>query len=528
MKDPSREPFNFGRDVFDRWARVAPARPALYLIRDAAHADIVGYGELARASDGLAARLAAAGITPGTRVLVVLGKAPEFWVTLLALNKLGAVPMPGTTQLRPADIRYRLEAAACRAAIVLPGIARTLTDPFFDQQLTFRFVTGGDEPAPAGWTPLDAWAPASGPPDGPVTSAGDPALIYFTSGTTGHPKMVVHTQAYTRAHRLTASYWLGLQEGMLHWNFSDTGWAKAAWSSVFAPWNVGATVVVDPLTGKFQPRAFLELLAGHPVESLCAAPTVYRFLVQEDLGRYRFPALRSAVSAGEPLNPEVIETFRRHTGLTVRDGYGQTETVVLVANPPGAPVKPGSMGKPAPGWTVAVIDEDGRELPPGEEGEVAVRVDHGRPEGLFAEYAADPEGTRRRFRGPWYLTGDRAQVDEDGYFWFVGRADDVIISAGYRIGPFEVESALLEHPAVAESAVVAHPDPLRGSVVKAFVVLAPGWRPGAELAAELQTHVRAITAPYKYPRLIEFVEELPKTISGKIRRVELRERGPQG
>jgi acyl-coenzyme A synthetase/AMP-(fatty) acid ligase len=513
--------WNFGRDVMDRWAAERPDAAALYVVAPDGSARTVSFRAFSETTGRLAGRLRAAGLRPGDRVLVVLGKDPGFWSAMVALIKLGVVPMPGTTQLTAKDLQYRLEAAEATGMIALAEVAARVSEEVAGR-LRLRWTVGG--PPPAGWVAADLW-PAEGPIDpGHPTDETDPCLIYFTSGTTGYPKMVLHQQSYPRGHRITGVEWIGLQPGDLHWNLSDTGWAKAAWSSLFGPWMAGATILVDPLVGKFEARPMLDLLAAHPVTSLCAAPTVYRLVVQEDLAQWRFPHLRSAVGAGEPLNPEVIEAFRRGTGLTIRDGYGQTETVLLVGNRPGMPVKPGAMGVPAPGFDVDVIDEEGQRMPPGREGDIAVWVGDGRPEGLFVEYWKDPAETARRHRGGWYLTGDRAVRDEDGYLWFVGRADDVIISAGYRIGPFEVESALVEHPAVVEAAVVSSPDPVRGAIVKAFVVLRPDVSPSAELVRDLQEHVRRVTAPYKYPRAIEFVSDLPKTISGKIRRVELRER----
>jgi acyl-coenzyme A synthetase/AMP-(fatty) acid ligase len=359
-----------------------------------------------------------------------------------------------------------------------------------------------------------------------ATRCDDPAIIYFTSGTTGGPKMVLHTQAsYPLAHVITGKYWLDLRPDDLHWNLSDTGWAKAAYSNLFGPWHMGAAVFIQHSTGRFDPQETLHLLEQYGITTFYAPPTAYRMMVLERLPQYDLSKLRHCVGAGEPLNPEVIEAWKAGTGLTIYDGYGQTETVILVANYPCLEVKPGSMGKPLPGFDVAIIDADsGQELPPGQEGALAVRVKPKRPVGLFREYWKNPEATRESFCGDWYITGDRGWWDDGGYFWFVGRADDVIISAGYRIGPFEVESALIEHDAVVESAVVASPDEMRGTVVKAFVVLAPGYQASQALAAELQEHVKRLTAPYKYPREIEFVNELPKTISGKIRRVELRQR----
>jgi acetyl-CoA synthetase/medium-chain acyl-CoA synthetase len=358
-----------------------------------------------------------------------------------------------------------------------------------------------------------------------ATRADEPMMIYFTSGTVGYPKMVLHTHvSYPIGHVITGKYWLDLKPTDLHWNLSDTGWAKAAYSNLFGPWIMGAAMFTFDGRGRFDARQTLALLERYPISTFCAPPTAYRLLVLEDLGRYRLTSLRHCTGAGEPLNPEVIEAWQRGTGQTIRDGYGQTETVILVANFPPLPVKPGSMGKPSPGFTVAVIDDEGCEVPSGTEGDIAVKLTPTRPVGLFKEYWRNSEATRICRRGDWYITGDRAIQDEEGYLWFVGRADDVIISAGYRIGPFEVESALIEHPSVAEAAVVASPDRIRGEIVKAFVILAPGHHPSEQLVSDLQEHVKRVTAPYKYPREIEFTAELPKTISGKIRRVELRQR----
>jgi acetyl-CoA synthetase/medium-chain acyl-CoA synthetase len=337
--------------------------------------------------------------------------------------------------------------------------------------------------------------------------------------------MVLHTHAsYPLGHVITGKFWLDLGQHDLHWNLSDTGWAKAAWSCLFGPWNMGAAVFMYRQYGKPDADRILSQFREHRVTSFCGPPTIYRMLVQADLRRYDYRSLRSCVAAGEPLNPEVIDAWKRATGLTIRDGYGQTETVVLAANFPGVEVRPGSMGKSSPGFTVDVIGDDAQPAAAGVEGDIAVKVAPDRPVGIFQEYWNDSEATAARFRGGWYITGDRAYRDRDGFLWFVGRADDVIISAAYRIGPFEVESALVEHPAVVEAAVVGKPDPERGEIVKAFVILAPGFIGSDELTVTLQNHVKSVTAPYKYPREIEYVDDLPKTVSGKIRRVELRER----
>jgi acetyl-CoA synthetase/medium-chain acyl-CoA synthetase len=356
-----------------------------------------------------------------------------------------------------------------------------------------------------------------------------PALIYFTSGTTGPPKMVLHTQtSYPLAHLITGRYWLDLRQGDLHWNLSDTGWAKAAWSSLFGPWNMGAAVFTYHGKGRFDPLLTLEILKRYPVTTFCGPPTSYRMMVKEGYDRIGFRTLRHFASAGEPLNPEVIELWREKTGVAIYDGYGQTETVNVIANLRCLPIRPGSMGVPVPGFEADVVDEGGEPVRPDEEGDIALKVRPVRPLGLFKEYLGNPEATAGAYRGDWYITGDRAVRDKDGYFWFVGRADDVIISSGYRIGPFEIESVLIEHPAVEESAVVASPDEVRGEVVKAFVVLTEGHAPSEALVKELQDFVKEHTAPYKYPRKVEFVRELPKTISGKIKRKELKLReGPQ-
>ncbi len=325
-------------------------------------------------------------------------------------------------------------------------------------------------------------------------------MIYFTSGTVGYPKMVLHSHAsYPIGHTITGKYWLDLRPSDLHWNLSETGWAKAAWSNLFGPWNMGASIFTYDGRGKFSARETLEFLQRYPITTFCAPPTVYRMLVLEDLSAYRFAQLRHCTGAGEPLNPEVIATWRSATGLTIHDGYGQTESVLLCGNFPCMPVKPGSMGKPSPGFDLAVIGDDGQPLGPDREGDIGVKIAPERPLGLFQEYWRNPEATAGAIRGDWYITGDRAMTDEDGYFWFVGRADDVILSAGYRIGPFEVESALVEHPAVAETAVVASPDELRGEVVKAFVVLVPSQAASDSLVTELQEHVKSSDRALQVP-----------------------------
>jgi acyl-coenzyme A synthetase/AMP-(fatty) acid ligase len=527
------EVYNYARDVVDDWAAKEPGKLALLAVGpDGGDPRRYSFADLAASSNRAANFLAARGLRKGDRVFVMLPRIPEWYDVVLGCIKLGAVPMPGTTLLTARDIAYRLERAGATAAVTdAEGVSKVdvAAEPLGLEPLERLWV--GDPEAgdavPQGWS---SWVSgleeaSERPPDVEPTRADDPLLIYFTSGTVAYPKMVLHTQASLGiGHQITARFWQDLKPTDLHWTLSDFGWAKAAWGKLFGQWALGAANFLWDLRGKPDFDLMLRLIGRHGVSTFCAPPTVYRGLVQLDLSAYDWSGLRHCVSAGEPLNPEVIKIWRDATGLTIYDGYGQTETVNLLANYRCMPVRPGSMGKPTPGFDVCVVDDDGNVLGPREEGHVAVRVKPDRPVGLFREYWRDPEATAGAFRGDWYYTGDRAEVDEDGYFWFVGRSDDVIISSAYRIGPFEVESALVEHAAVAEAAVVGKPDPDRGQIVKAFVILAPGHAGSQALVVELQDHCKRVSAPYKYPREIEFVDELPKTISGKIRRVELRDR----
>ena len=536
--------FNFGRDVVDRWAQ-SPDRPAL-LWRDASGAERrLSYAEISGMARRAAHLFRSLGVAAGEPVIVMLPRVPEWQAVIVGLLEIGALVVPSSTQLRPKDVLYRATHSGA-VAIVASQECVDAVDAVRGELATVKHFLAWQARGhtTAGWTDLSE-SLASSPDDasaGRPTRASDPALVYYTSGTTGPPKAVLHDHAYTWTQRYTSRFWHGVREGERLWTTSDTGWAKAAYGVIFGPWSEGAEVVL--YHGRFEPKAELAFLSEIAPHVFCAPPTEFRLLVKEDLSQLAVPRLRECLSAGEPLNPEVIRSWREATGITIRDGYGQTETILLVANYPGQPVRPGAMGLPMPGFRVEVIDERGDAMPAGEVGDIAVL---GHPPGLSREYWKDPEATARARRpakladaqraegerrwapakgerGEWYLTGDRAWRDEDGYFWFVGRDDDVIISAGYRIGPFEVESALIEHPAVLESAAVAAPDPDRGSVVKAFVVLRDGFTASDALARELQDHVKRVTAPYKYPRAIEFAKELPKTVSGKIRRVELRQR----
>jgi acyl-coenzyme A synthetase/AMP-(fatty) acid ligase len=516
--------FNFGFDVVDAWAAAAPEHLALRWVGPDVER-ILTYSQLADRSGRFAQALAGLGMSRGARVLVILPRVPEWWETLIGLLKAGAVAIPGTTLLTPKDLAYRIGVADV-SAVITDAEGAEKFDAIAHQVSGLKHRILVDKSARPHWHSYEGLLSAQAKPlERIATRRADPALVYFTSGTTGMPKMVLHTHAsYGIGHQITGRFWLDLRPDDLHWNVSDTGWAKAAWSSLFGPLGCGASLFVHHAHGKFQPADVLDYLSRYPITTLCAAPTIYRWLVKLDLKPFRPAALRHCVAAGEPLNPEVINVWKEATGLTIRDGYGQTETVLLCGNFPGVNVKPGSMGLPSPGFDLAAIDEEGRRKPIGEDGDLALRIEPDRPLGLFQEYWRDPQATANAFRQGWYRTGDCGHVDGDGYFWFASRADDVINSSAYRIGPFEVESALVEHAAVVEAAVVGKPDPERGEIVKAFVVLAQGHVASDELKHLLQEHVKRTTAPYKYPREIEFVEELPKTVSGKIRRVELRNR----
>lgn len=519
------EHFNFALDVMDRHARERPAATALVAVSQDGAVARHSFADLKAASDRFAAALLALGVARGERAFLMVPRIPEVYAALLGMHKAGVLPMPAPVSLRPADCAYRIGRAGATVAVVHREQVEVIEAIRAEcPSLRHLVVVGGEAPGWLEFESLCAQAPAFDAAALPPTRADDPLLIYFTSGTTKHPKMVLHRHSYALGHTLTARFWLDLGPDDVHWTLSDTGWAKFAWGKLYGPWNVGAAVVLYHAPARFDAATHLRLIGELGVTTFCAPPTAWRMIILEDLARYDLKSLRHCTAAGEPLNPEVIRAWQAATGLTIYDGYGQTETVNLIGNYPCVPVRPGSMGKPVPGITVDIVDDDGRPLGPNAEGNIAVRVKPDYPAGLCDGYHEDPEATAAAWVGDWYFTADRGYKDEDGYFWFVGRSDDVIKASGYRIGPFEVESALQSHPAVAESAVVGVPDELRGTIVKAFVVLAPGHAPSEMLVHELQEHVKRETAPYKYPRAVEFVPELPKTVSGKIRRVELRAR----
>jgi acetyl-CoA synthetase len=512
---PRPEHFNFATDWFDAvLAAEHPNQVALRIVDNDGDPQGVAYtfGELSVRSDRLAGWLRSHGVARGEHVLVLLGNQVELWETTLAAMKLGAVIIPATTMLAPADLRDRIDRGDVGAVVARSDI----TDRFEDVPGSFlRVAVGG---AVEGWlrysdtdTSLDPFSP-----DGP-TGAEDPLLLYFTSGTTALPKLVEHTHTSYPVGHLSTMYWIGLQPGDVHLNVSSPGWAKHAWSCVFAPWIAGATIVVFNYE-RFDAAALLDVLRDTAVTTFCAPPTVWRMLIQQDLTQWS-TSLRELVGAGEPLNPEVIEHVRRAWGLTIRDGFGQTETSLQVGNPPGQPIKLGSMGRAMPGFDIELIDPVTGEG--ADEGEICVRCEPQRPVGLMVGYRGDDERNADAFAGGRYHTGDVASRDTDGYITYIGRTDDVFKSSDYRISPFELESVLISHPAVAEAAVVPSPDEVRLAVPKAFVALVQGRRPSPELARDILRHCRENLAPYKRIRRIEFAD-LPKTISGKIRRVELR------
>jgi len=520
------ERFNYARDVVDALSAREPERLALLAVDQAGlNPRSFSFRDLTRLSNRAANFLSSQGVNRGDRVFVMLPRVPEWHVLVLGCIKLGAVPMPGTSLLTGRDIAYRISRAEAVAAVTDEEGAPKVDEARASCEALRTCIS--IDGAGAGWI---SWTEgleraSDAPPDAVPTGSDDPLILYFTSGTTGHPKMVLHTQAsYGIGHEITARFWQDLHPGDLHWTLTDMGWAKAAWGKLFGQWRMGAGVFLWDVRGRMDLERALALIGEHGITTFCAPPTVFRAAVVGDLTVHDWGRLRHVVAAGEPLNPEVIRVWRDATGLTIHDGYGQTETVNLVANVRCLPVREGSMGRPTPGFDVRVVDDDGTPLGPGETGHIGVRVAPERPVGLFREYWRDPDATANSLRGDFYDTGDTAYTDEQGYLWFVGRADDVITSSAYRIGPFEVESALVEHRAVAEAAVVGKPDPLRGEIVKAFVALKPGYEPSEELARDIQDFVKRVTAPYKYPREVEFVDELPKTVSGKIRRVELRQR----
>ncbi|KNZ69988.1 AMP-dependent synthetase and ligase [Thermincola ferriacetica] len=520
------ENFNFAYDIIDEYAKTEPSQMALVWCDDKGNERFFTFADLKYWSDKTANFFASEGIEKGDKVMFILRRRYEFYFCALALAKIGAVYIPATFQLTAKDIAYRNNAANIKMIVA------------YNQRDIIEHVEGAMEQSPTleklvlvdgrreGWLNFEEevarasekWERPTGEND---TQNDDLMIIYFTSGTTSLPKMAAHTFTYPLGHIVTAKYWQRVEDGGLHLTVADSGWAKFGWGKMYGQWICGAVQFVYDMN-KFVPKTLLEKMEKYRLTTFCAPPTVYRFLLQENLKNYDLTSIKHCSTAGEPLNPEVYERFYRETGLRIFDGFGQSETTVLVANFEWFETRPGSMGKPNPAYDIDIVDEEGNSCPAGVEGELVIKCDSGRPVGLFKGYYGDEEANAKAWRHNMYHTGDVVYKDEDGYFWFVGRNDDVIKASGYRISPFEVESALIEHPAVVECAVTGAPDSIRGIVVKATVVLAKGCEPSDELKKELQEHVKKVTAPYKYPRIIEFVEELPKTISGKIRRAQIR------
>lgn len=526
------ENFNFGYDVLDAWAAEAPDKVAMCWTNDhGKHIDFT-YADLKDKTDRTASYFQSLGIGKGDKVLLILKRRYEFWYSIIALHKLGAVVIPATHLLTGKDIVYRCHEADIKA-IVCVG-EKVVLDHVKDAKPncpTLEHVISIGPEIPDGFCDFTAGIENAAPFVKPavVNSNSDVMLIFFTSGTTGEPKMVAHDFLYPLGHIVTGSYWHNLHEKSLHLTVADTGWGKAVWGKLYGQMIAGATIFVYDHE-KFTPADMLKMIQDYKITSFCAPPTIFRFMIQEDITKYDLSSLKWCCIAGEALNPSVYEEFYKLTGVKLREGFGQTETTCTVLTTPWMEPKPGSMGRPNPAYNVTIIKDDGTPAEVGERGEIVVLADpNNKPCGLFKGYLKDEKKTYDAWHDGIYHTGDEAWRDEDGYFWFVGRNDDVIKSSGYRIGPFEVESALVSHPAVVECAITAVSDPIRGQVVKATVVLAPAYKDkaGDALIKELQDYVKKETAPYKYPRVMEFVDELPKTISGKIRRVEIRNKDKQ-
>ncbi|XP_076997736.1 acyl-coenzyme A synthetase ACSM3, mitochondrial isoform X2 [Tamandua tetradactyla] len=499
------EYFNFAADVLDQWTKKEkagerPSNPAFWWINGNGEEVRWSFEELGSLSRKFANILTeACDLQRGDRVIAILPRIPEWWLANVACLRTGTVFIPGTTQLTQKDILYRLQSSKAKCIITNEVLAPAV-DAIAPKCENLHSKLIVSQNPREGWENLkEMMKHASDNHTCVKTKHNETMAIYFTSGTSGSPKMTEHTHSsFGLGLSINGRFWLDLTSSDIMWNTSDTGWAKSTWSSVFSPWTQGTCVFAHYLP-RFEPTSILQTLSKFPITVFCSAPTAYRMLVQTDMTSYKFKSLKHCVSAGEPITPEVSEQWRNRTGLDIYEGYGQTETI---------------------------LDVNGNVLPPGQEGDIGIRVLPNRPFGLFTRYVDDPSKTASTLRGNFYITGDRGYMDEDGYFWFVARSDDIILSSGYRIGPFEVESALMEHPAVSESAVVSSPDPIRGEVVKAFIVLNPGYKSHdkEQLKKEIQEHVKKTTAPYKYPRKVEFIQELPKTISGKIKRNELRKK----
>jgi acetyl-CoA synthetase len=520
--------FNFAYDVVDEWARIEPNKKALLWTNETGEVRQYTFADIKRESDKTASFFLQLGIKRGDMVMLILKRRYQFWYAITALHKIGAVVIPATHLLTEDDIIYRCNAADIRAIVAVgDDIVLDHVKKAVPKCPTVKNLISTGPVVPEGWDDFNKGieeAPAFVRP-AHVNTNSDTSLMYFTSGTSGEPKMVAHDFLYPLGHIITAKYWHNLNENSLHFTLADTGWGKAVWGKYYGQWIVGANVFVYDFE-KFKPVDVLEMIHKFHITSFCAPPTVYRFLIREDVKAYDLSSLKYCTNAGEALNPNVFDKWYELTGIKLHEAFGQTETTATVGTYPWVEPRPGSMGKANPGYDIDLITNDGRWAEEGEQGEIVIRTHGKKPVGLFKEYYRDPELTKEHYHDGIYHTGDIAWRDEDGYFWFIGRIDDVIKSSGYRIGPFEVESAIMKHPAVVECAVTGVPDDVRGMVVKATIVLSKEYKgkESPELIKDIQDFVKHTTAPYKYPRVVEFVDELPKTISGKIRRVEIRDR----
>jgi len=517
------ERFNFAYDIVDEYARISPEKPAMVWTNVEGEERRFTFRDMSEKSNQVANYFRTLGLKKGDPVMLVMKRRYEYWFCALALMKLGCVIIPATAQLAKKDVVYRCEAASIRAIVTvyLDEVCHHMEEALPECSTLEHLITLGDR---EGWLNLNtgmAAQPTIFEKPEELPSNDDMLMMYFTSGTTGMPKMAAHSYTYPLAQIATAAYWHNVNDDSLHIAVADTGWAKAGWGKIYGQWICGACLFVYDFD-RFIAADMLRMLEKYHVTSFCAPPTVYRFMIKEDMAGSDLSALKWANTAGEPLNPEVFHQFKKLTGIEIHEGFGQSETTPLLMTSKWMEPKMGSTGRPSPAYHIDLVDNEGNPVEDGVEGEIVVRLDQGRPAGLFLGYYRDEEKTAECFRGGMYHTGDMAWRDVDGYYYFIGRSDDVIKSSGYRIGPFEVESALMEHPAVLECAITAVPHPDRGQVVKATIVLTKGYEPSPELVKELQNHVKKATAPYKYPRIVEFVDELPKTLSGKIQRVKIR------
>ena len=517
--------FNFAYDIIDKYGEMEPDRRALMWVDLQGNEKLLTYGDLSKLSNRAANMFRGWGIKKGDKVMLVLKRNYQYWYAIIGLMKIGAIAIPATHMLTTKDFHYRFQAADVSGVIATAHAKGAhyideADELLGDRRLRVKAIVNGTH---EGWHEFDSEIEQY--PDvleRIPTKANDLHLLYFTSGTTGYPKMVVHDHTYALAHIQTAKHWQNVDPDGLHLTISDTGWGKAAWGKLYGQMTMGTCVFVYDFD-KFIPENMLKIMEKYKITTFCAPPTMFRFFIKEGLEKYDLSSLKYCTIAGEALNPEVFNKWYEYTGLKLMEGFGQTEGAVLVGNLYGMEPKPGSMGKPTPLYNIGIVDNEGKPVKVGETGEIVVYAKRGENPALFKEYYRNPEATDNAWRFGMYHTGDTAYMDDDGYYWYVGRTDDLIKASGYRIGPFEIESSLMEHPSVLECAITAADDAIRGKVVKATIVLAKGYTASPELAKELQNYVKQSTAPYKYPRIVEFVDELPKTISGKIRRVEIRE-----